>query len=59
MPVGDFSALETDFDSEVRELVDSISNTLGCVRAVQAAIAIEALGALVLYGIWFLAHVHR
>ncbi len=59
MPVRELSVLETDFDSEIRELVDSISNALGCVRAVQAAVAIEAMGALLIYGIWFLAHIHR
>lgn len=59
MPARDLSVLEVDFDSEIRELVDSISNALGCVRAVQAAVAIEALGALLIYAIWILVHVHR
>ncbi len=60
MPAHDVSVLEVaDFDSEIRELVDSISNALGCVRAVQAAVAIEAAGALLIYAVWFLVHIHR
>ena len=52
-------SLDADFDTEIREVVDSISNALGCVRAVQAAVAIEAVGALAIYAVWFLAHIHR
>ncbi len=58
MPVHELSH-EADFDTEIRQVVDSISNALGCVRAVQAAVAIEAIGALAIYGVWFLAHIHR
>ncbi len=58
MPAHELSR-EADFDTEIRDLVDSISNALGCVRAVQAAVAIEAVGALAIYAVWFLAHMHR
>jgi hypothetical protein len=59
MPVRDLSVGEADFDAEIQELVDSIKNALGCVRAVQAAVAIEAAGALLIYAVWFVAHIHR
>jgi hypothetical protein len=59
MPVRDDLVLEGRvFDAEFQELFDSISNGLGCVRAVQAAVAIEAAGALLIYGVWLLAHLH-
>jgi hypothetical protein len=60
MPARDTSVFEArDFDAELQDLLDSISNGLGCVRAVQAAVAIEAAGAVLIYGIWFLVHLHR
>jgi hypothetical protein len=60
MPAREASPLDpADFHIEVQELVDTISNELGCVRAVQAAVVIEAAGALVIYGLWLLTHLHR
>lgn len=59
-PAREISVLEgADFDTEIRDLVDSISNALGCVRAVQAAVVIEAAGALLIYAVWLLTHVRR
>jgi hypothetical protein len=60
MPVREASPLERgDFHIEVQELVDTISNGLGCVRAVQAAVLIEAAGALLIYALWLLTHLHH
>ena len=59
-PLREMSVFEPgEFDPEIRELVDSISNALGCVRAVQAAVVIEVAGALLIYAIWLMTHVHR
>jgi hypothetical protein len=60
MPVRNAPRTEgREFDAEIKDLFDTISNGLGCVRAVQAAVAIEAVGALVVYGVWLLTHMHR
>jgi hypothetical protein len=48
-----------DFEVELQDLLDSISNGLGCVRAVQAAVLIEAAGALLIYGLWLITHLGR
>lgn len=46
----------SEFDPETYDLPDSSPSGLGCVRGVQAAIVIEAAGALLIYGIWALLH---
>jgi hypothetical protein len=57
MPVRETSACESaDFDAELRDLFDSYANGLGCIRGVQAALAIEVAGALLIFAIWLLAH---
>jgi hypothetical protein len=46
----------SEFDPETHDLLDSSPSGLGCVRGVQAAVVIEAAGALLIYGIWALLH---
>jgi hypothetical protein len=48
-----------DLDAELGELFDSNSNGLGCIRGVQAAIAIEAGAAVLIFAVWLLAHMLR
>ena len=60
MPVRDtFPIKLSEFNPEMDDLIDSSPSGLGCVRAVRAAIVIEAASALLIYGIWALAHMHR
>lgn len=60
MPVRSPSIPEgREIDADLQELLDSISKGLGCVRAVQVAVAIEAAGALLVYAVWLLAHLGR
>jgi hypothetical protein len=60
MPVRDtFPIKLSEFNPEMDDMIDSSPSGLGCVRAVRAAIVIEAASALLIYGIWALAHMHR
>ena len=60
MPVRDTSSRTSpDVEPEFDELLDSSPGGLGCARAVQAAVLIEAAGALLIYGVWLLVHMRR
>jgi hypothetical protein len=60
MPVGDSSSRTgPDLEPEFDEVLDSSPGGLGCVRAVKAAVLIEAASALLIYGIWQLMHMRR
>jgi hypothetical protein len=57
MPVRDtFPIKLSEFHPEMDDLLDSTPSGLGCLRGVQAAVLIEAAGALLIYGIWALLH---
>jgi hypothetical protein len=60
MPVRDtFPIKPSEFDPEMNDLLDPSPSGLGCVRGVQAAVAIEAASALLIYGIWLIVHMRR
>lgn len=60
MPVRDtFPIKLSEVDPEMNDLLDSAPSGLGCARGVQAALAIELVGAVLIYGIWALTHMHR
>lgn len=45
--------------AEVSERENSTPTRPGCVRGIQAALAIEAVAGLVFYGLWQLSHLLR
>ena len=45
--------------AEVSEHEDSSPSRPGCMRGIRSALAIEAVAALVLYGLWQLSHLLR
>ena len=45
--------------AEASEQENSTPARPGCVRGIQAALAIEAVAALVFYGLWQLSHLFR
>jgi hypothetical protein len=60
MPVRDtFPIKPSEFNPEATDLLESSPSGLGCLRGVGTAVAIEAAGALLIYGIWALVHMHR
>jgi hypothetical protein len=45
--------------AEVSDKSDSAPSGPGCIRGIQAALAIEAVAALMFYGFWQLSHLLR
>jgi hypothetical protein len=45
--------------AEVNEKSDAGPSAPGCMRGIQAALAIEAVAALMFYGFWQLSHLLR
>jgi hypothetical protein len=45
--------------AEVNEHEDSLPSRPGCMRGIRSALAIEAVAALMFYGLWQLSHLFR
>ena len=60
MPAREITAYDSSaFDAEQRERADAVATVPGCLRGVKYAVALEAAGALFLYGLWMLMHLRR
>ena len=60
VPVRQSSVLEFPQNlAEVSEHEDSSPSRPGCMRGIRSALAIEAVAALMLYGLWQLSHIFR